>query len=284
MSKNPPPARQRRRDLSFRTLRRWWIATSLSIFCIAAWAHDSWLRVAPAQPGSGLLALELGVGARYPRSEGPTPSQRLAQAGCLTAGAEVPLMPRGEQDPWLVLRARTGNDEAAACWVELRPQDITLTPALVQTYFDDIRAPPAVRTAWAERQRAGVAWHEVYRKFIRIEVLADHAARAMDLAALRRPRGFALELVPVGGEVLRAGAPSEFLALADGRPVAGLAVEFVSRRSPVGLWRETGADGRIRLALPYGGEWLLRSTVLDVPATATGAWQSRFATLTLTLQ
>jgi len=33
--------------------------------------------------------------------------------------------------------------------------------------------------------------------------------------------------------------------------------------------------------LPYAGEWLLRATVLDVPATPQDMWRSKFATLTV---
>ncbi|MGZ5179120.1 MAG: DUF4198 domain-containing protein [Ramlibacter sp.] len=258
------------------------LAASLAACSAASWAHDSWLRAADAQPGSGLVALDLGNSARYPRSDGPTPAPRIAQSGCVDEqGTRTALLPRGEQSVWLELRARLGAARAAGCWVELKPKDIALTPELVQAYLDDIRAPQAVRAAWAEQQRGGLPWREVYRKFIRIELPALRGADAVDLAALRRPRGFPLELVPVGSQPLRAGAPGEFLALADGRPVAGLPVEFVSRRSPVGVWRQSDADGRIRIALPFGGEWFLRSTVLDVPATPQDAWHSRFANLTV---
>ena len=49
----------------------------------AAQAHDTWLQVAPQQPGAGLLALQLGSGGRYPKSEGVVPGARVARSGCI---------------------------------------------------------------------------------------------------------------------------------------------------------------------------------------------------------
>ena len=98
---------------------------------------------------------------------------------------------------------------------------------------------------------------------------------------MRKPRNYPLELVPVGNDPVRAGGESEYQALADGKPVPNLAVEFVSLRSPLGIWKQTDADGRMRVSLPYGGEWLLRATVLVVPTSPQEPWRSSFATLTV---
>jgi uncharacterized GH25 family protein len=265
---------------------RWWVACAAGA-CIAGGpatvlAHDTWFHVADQQPGSGLLVLHLGSGPRYPRSQESVPAARLADAGCVDeAGAERALAPRSQLPVALELRSRVGGARAAGCWLELRPMQLTLTPELVRVYVDDIHAPPAVRAAWAAQLKAGIAWNEVYRKFVRVELAMPTAPTPASMAALRRPRGYPLELVPVGAEPVRAGKPAEFQALADGKPVAGLPVEFVNLRSPLGIWKDTDARGRITLALPVGGEWLLRSTVLEPPPAAGEPWHSRFATLTV---
>lgn len=246
-------------------------------------AHDSWLRVLPEQPGNGLLALELGVGSRYPKSEGPTPAGSLAQAGCTdAAGQRFVLAPRGERASGLELRARVGGSTPLACWMELRPFDVELTPALVQVYFDEVRAPAAVRQAWARQLAGGGSFEETYRKVARIELPSPEPG--LDLSPLRKPLGFPLELLPSGGAPLRRGAVASFQALSSGRPVAGLAVEFVSRRNPLGIWRETDGEGRISIALPLDGEWLLRATALEPPDAQGQRWRSRFATLTVFVQ
>lgn len=248
----------------------------------AAFAHDTWLHVADQQPGSGLLALQMGSGARYPKSEGAVPASRVLGAGCADdTGASRPLAPRQELPVMLELRARVGAARSVACWLALPPVDLVLTPELVQVYLQDIHAPQPVRDAWAAQQKAGIAWKEVYRKYVRIEAPVPGAETVAVPATMRQPRNYPLELLPVGDSPVRAGAEAEFQALANGKPVADLPVEFVSLRNPAGIWRQTDARGRMRLALPFGGEWLLRSTVLHVPATPQEPWRSEFATLTV---
>jgi hypothetical protein len=248
-------------------------------------AHDTWLHAGTDQPGSGLLVLELGTGARYPRSEGVVPGSRIVDPGCVDeTNAARALTPRRELPRTLELRSRIGAARAAACWLELLPVDLTLTPELVRQYLDDVRAPQPVRDAWAAQQAAGVGWTEVYRKYVRIELPMPGMDPAASLTALRAARSYPLELVPVGGDALRINVPATFQALSKGQPVPGLAVEFVNVRSPFGIWRETDAQGRIQLALPLAGEWLLRSTAFDPPQGPGRAWQTRFATLTVTVR
>ena len=250
--------------------------------CGAAFAHDTWLHVADQQPGSGLLALEMGSGARYPKSEGAVPGSRLVSPGCVDeTGASHSLAPRQEHDVTLDLRARVGTARATSCWLELLPVDLVLTPELVQVYFHDVRVPQAVRDARTAQQKAGIGWKEVYRKYVRIETPVPGAEATTSWAALRKPRNYPLELVPVGDAPVRPNAEAEFEALSNGKPVAGLAVEFVSLRSPLGIWKETGADGRVKVTLPFAGEWLLRATVLDIPPAPQEPWRSKFATLTV---
>lgn len=266
---------------------RWALAGATLIaaaLCTSACAHDTWFHLAKRQPESGLLALELGSGARYPKNEGAIPGSHVIHAGCVDdKGVDSALLPRSE-DGILELRARVGDARSAACWLELTPIDFTLTPELVQVYFDDIRAPQSVRDYWAAQRKAGIGWHEIYRKFVRTEVPVPGGGPASSVAALRQVRGFPLELVPAGDAPVRARLATDYLALSGGKPVAGLPVEFVSNRSPLGIWTQSDAQGRIRLALPFPGEWLLRATALDPPASPREAWHSRFATLTVQVE
>jgi hypothetical protein len=85
------------------------------------------------------------------------------------------------------------------------------------------------------------------------------------LLASRRP-------VQRGDEVV-------FQVLRDGRPLPGLAVQLRSDLSPIGLWHQTDADGRVRARLPLPGHWVLRGTDLRPSATERDQWDSRFLTL-----
>lgn len=257
-------------------------ALVLALAALPAQAHDTWLHRAERQPGSGLLVLEMGTGGRYPKSEGAVPGNRVAGSECVDeTGRRSGLVPRAEHEAWLELRARMGDARVAACSLELLAVDLALTNELVDLYMVDVRAPQAVRDAAAAQRKAGVEWKEVYRKYIRIEVPVQPGATATSYADLRKPRGLPLELVPAGNEPLATGKPAEFVALSNGKPVPNLAVEFVPSRGPIGLWRQTDAQGRIGLTLPFGGEWLLRATTFEIPQNAQEPWRTRFGTLTV---
>ncbi len=255
------------------------LACAIALGGGAARAHDTWLRPVAAPPGADLLVLHLAGGARYPLADDSVPLARIARSGCTDAqGTRHGLTARTARDSVLELRARIDPAGAAACWLELQPARIVLTPAQVETYLHEVRAPDEVRAAWARQRQAGVPWTEAYRKSARAEAVP--AAVPGGLAGLRAPAGAPLELLPVGGQALQSRTPATFQALADGRPVPALAVEFVSARSPLGVWRQTDAQGRVELALPLPGEWLLRATAFALPG-ADGVWHTRFATLTV---
>ena len=245
--------------------------------CALAQAHDSWL--APAGPVSGSrVELRLSTGERYPlASSAPAPAS-LAQAACVgESGAIQRLRPGSMQATALALKAGRRGTGPAACWIELKTHEITLTPQLVEVYLREIQPPSAVLQAWAAQQEGGLAWHERYRKFARIE-LSRAGDAPEQLRAIRRPQGLDLEIVVLGDAPLRTGQPARFQVLSRGEPVAGLAVELVSERSSLGVWARSDDVGQVAHTLPFGGWWLLRATLLE-PGPRPGEWQSRFVTL-----
>jgi hypothetical protein len=262
---------------------RWVLAAGLSCACALAQAHDTWFSVASPATAGGPVALHLGTGTRYPLASSAPAATDLAQAACAGAsGAARPLRP-GQQDATaLALRASRSGAAPLACWMELKAHEITLDPPLVDVYLREIQPPAEVRQAWAAQHEAGRPWQERYRKFARIE-LAGPDATPEQLRAIRRPRGLDLEIVVLGDAPLRSGQPARFQVLARGVPVAGLAVELVSERSPLGVWGRSDGNGEVAHTLPFGGAWLLRATLLE-PDVAPGAWRSRFVTLAFEAQ
>ena len=262
-------------------LRHLLLAAACAAVLPAAQAHDTWLTAPPVAAGSGLLRIEVGVGNRYPLREGGPAASSVQRSACREAGnpRDLALLPRQERPEFLELRARLDDTQGAACWVELKPHSVELTPELVTEYFGEIRAPAAQRELWSRQRARGVTWRESYRKFMRIELAPRPGATGADLATLRQPQGLGLEIVPVGAAPVRVGQPTEFQVLLDGQPLPGLAVQLVSERSPLGIWRESDAQGRLRETLPFGGQWLLRATRLEPPANDTDPWRSRFVTL-----
>ena len=264
--------------------RRWgtgaWLAAALLAHGTAA-AHDSWLTPAAAQRAAGLLQLELVSGPRFPQRESGPAAGSVVRPGCRSGAdrADQPLQPRQEHATHLELRSRVDTARGAACWLELRPHEVEMTPELVKAYFSEIRPPAALAELWSRQQARGVPWRESYRKSIRLELPAAGEHRPQELQALRQPQGLALEIVPIGSEPIRPGQPTDYQLLLDGKPLPEQWVEFVSERSPLGVWRQSDARGQVRQALPFGGRWLLRATRLEAPAQDGEPWRSRFGTL-----
>lgn len=260
------------------------LVATACVLCLGqgtAQAHDSWLS-----PGRDGQLLELATGNRYPVQEFGPVSGSVAQAGC-SDGTSRGFALRAVQEHARRLDLAQDVDNGAtppspmACWAELRAANIELAPRLVQVYLAEIRAPSTTRAAWAELRQRGLPWRESYRKFARIELAADSRVTADRLGAARRPIGMALEIVVLGREPVAVGEPISFQVLRDGRPLAGFPVELVSERNPLGVWRETDAQGVLRHRLPFSGRWLLRGTDLRPSATSPDRWESRFVTLAL---
>jgi hypothetical protein len=258
-----------------------WLAVACAALCFTAGAvraHDSWLS--PADGG----ALALATGNRYPVPEVAPAAASIARSACSDGEDHaLPLRPVRERALWLELKAGATDSALAplSCWAELQAVEIELPPRLVEVYLAEIRPPAAVRTAWAQLQARGLPWRERYRKFARIESVSAADVPPGLRTAARRPTGMEMEIVVLGEAPIAVGQPLELQVLRDGRPLPGFAVELVSERSTLGVWRETDAQGVLGHRLPFGGRWLLRGTDLRPSSERPGAWDSRFVTLAI---
>ena len=249
-----------------------------------AQAHDTWFQPA-LQARAGHWQLALGTGDRFPRQDYPLTADSLRQQGCrLGDGPVLAMQPFRMDATSLHLRARVpggarrGQSDTLTCWAELQPLDITIEPAKVQRYLDEIAAPPAVRAAWQGQQARGVRWLERYRKSARIE-LRDPRLGGGEVPPAQ-PVPVAMDIVFDGGlPPLHAGDEVRFRVLRNGQPLPGQAIEARSALSPLGLWVRTDAEGRAGVRLPLPGAWLLRGTHLQPAADRPDAWESDFVTL-----
>ncbi|MEO5671622.1 MAG: DUF4198 domain-containing protein [Ramlibacter sp.] len=263
-----------------------WHGAACVALCLAAGqalSHDSWLSPSRDDSPAGQLVLELATGNRFPVQEFSQTAASVALSGCVDAqGRPRDLRPQREHPQWLDLRVEgpRGNSPLA-CWVELGAAEIEIEPPKVEVYLNEIRAPAANRAAWAALRERRLPWRESYRKYARIERPAGEPVRPGALAAARLPAGLALEIVVLGDRPIAVGEPVAFQVLRDGRPLAGFAVELLSERSPLGVWRQTDSEGILRHSLPFNGRWLLRGTDLRLSTQRPDTWESRFVTLAL---
>lgn len=256
------------------------LATALSLLAGSAAAHDSWLVPLP-RTDRGEAVLALGTGNQFPVMETPISLALLARTGCQGEGPQRPAPMRWVADRPTALVLRTARPqpvgEALSCWAQLRPIDIEIDDATVEIYLQEVNASAAVRERWQGLRARGVRWKESYTKHARIEIAAAEVASSTAVPA--PVPGLGLDLRIETPLPLRVGDMLRAQLLRDGQPLAGQALELRSDLSPVGIWRQTDAEGRIRIALPLAANWLLRGVELRPSATQPDGWDSRFVTL-----
>jgi hypothetical protein len=248
-----------------------------------AWAHDSWfVPLPPTERGERVLAL--GTGDRFPVLETPLSIEHVATSGCHGAGQARPVALRWLADRPSALLMRTTRPlpggAALSCWAQLLPQDIEIDDTTVEVYLNEVNAGEAVRARWQELRARGVRWRERYTKHARIEIGTETAPAGSPAAAAPGDApALGLDVRLESPLPLRAGDTLRVQVLRDGQPLAGQPVELRSDLSPIGLWRQTDADGRVSIPVPLAARWLLRGVDLRPSATRADAWESRFVTL-----
>jgi hypothetical protein len=245
-------------------------------------AHDTWFAPLPAAD-RGATRLALGTGNSFPQQQIAVMPAHVQGSGCQDADARVsPLRPVADEAAALVMQ--TARPAAAAgalsCWAQLQPYDIEIDDATVAVYLKEINALPSVRQRWAELRARGVRWDERYVKHARIELPGEAGPAASVSAGTAAIDGLGLDVrLEAGPRPLRAGDTLRAQVLRDGRPLAGLPVELRGDASPLGLWHQTDAEGRVAVSLPLPGRWVLRGVDLRAASHKADAWESRFVTL-----
>ena len=244
-----------------------------------AGAHDTWLlpasmRIAAGQP----VLLRLTSGMAFPADDFAIAPARIARATVRLAGVEAALANPVHRSQSLGYRWRPTTAGVATFGVELAPKTLTLAPALVGEYLDEIDATPALRAAWAAMPAAR-QWRERYVK---------HAATFVRVGAAcgdtswRVPAGLGLEIVPLADPTARrAGDSLPVRVLWHGAPHAGLAIAARPEGGTIAAFAVSDRDGRAMIALPRAGRWLLAGTDLRRSAAPGLEWESDFATVTL---
>jgi hypothetical protein len=260
--------------------RRLAAALVAAAFAAPAGAHDTWFAALGAPSAAGRL-LALGTGNRFPKQEFSIGHEQLAQRGCAGAGGakEAPATLSALQSTAsaLLLRAAPAAGTPPgpmSCWAQLAAFEVDIEPAIVPLYLDEIHAEPAVRARWAAQQARGVRWHERYVKHARVELAAAGEAPADAPSTL----AWDLRIGAAEGAV-RGGTTRTFTLTHDGKAVAAQWLELVDAQGASAGWSRTDEAGRVRIALPAAGRWLLRGVALwplDQPA---DGWESAFFTL-----
>lgn len=242
-------------------------STPLLLFalaCLPAQAHDTWFKHQPAVDGA--LSLALGTGNKFPVFDSGIDARYLVESGCRAGQLATALRPAGNEPASLQLR---GLAQAATCWAQLAPFEVTLAADKIPLYLREVGASPELRATWAAMAARGLPWRERYTKHARIELGAPSA----------QPAPLGMDLLIEHDGAVQPGELITVRVLREREPLAGQAVELRGDVLPLGIWRRSDAQGRLQVKVPTAGRWLLRAIDLRVSPTSPDMWDSRFATL-----
>ncbi|HEV8609138.1 MAG TPA: DUF4198 domain-containing protein [Thermoanaerobaculia bacterium] len=243
-------------------------------------AHDTWIlpnrpRVVPGQP----VTFDLTSGMAFPANEVGVKPDRLARASARLREMVSDLGREVSGKKSLRLKTRFPRPGIAAVWVESKPRALELKPAEVKEYLEEIGAWDSVGRKWESEGKG--KWRESYTKHAKTYV---RVGRPESDDSWSQPVGMDLELVPESDPTqLAAGQEIAIRLLENGQPAADLAVGLVAANAKSGSLSKTDSEGRVRLRFDHGGWWLVRATVLKPSEKPDLDWESRFATLTLSV-
>lgn len=251
-----------------------------------ALAHDTWLLPSRATvPPGQEVTFDLTSGAAFPAAETPIAPARVRLARLRMGGVESALPTPRTGARALRFRTPLHRSGIATVWVSLAPKTLTLAPAEVAHYLDEIGAPDSLRRAWEAAPPGARRWRERYAKHAKTVVRVASPQRPIPAGSdsgWHRPTGQPLEFLPERDPTaLRAGDTLHLRLLRAGAAVPLHPVGVAAEGDRAGTLRRTDAAGRLAVPLPRAGRWLLRTTLLRRGDGKAVDWESEFATLTI---
>jgi uncharacterized GH25 family protein len=245
-------------------------------------AHDFWLAAAPwvvAEPRR--LVVTANVGEHFPRADSPTTADRIDVWRVIGADGELTMPREFHMEGQSVAAAVTLPAPGSYLGVmTIKAREIEMTGQEFTDYLREEGLDQIISTRKASGQDSAPAL-ERYARYAKLVVRNGGG----DGAHLTRPIGLKAEMVPTRDpSSLRPGDSLTVRLLVDGRPVEGaLITARPAARSPGGrIDVRTDAEGRVTLALPESGPWLLRTVHMAKPQEAGSPpadWESYWVTL-----
>lgn len=240
-------------------------------------AHDFWIEPSSFHPAPGeRVAVRLRVGEHFRGDPVPRDPQRIERFAAVGATGETEVTGLAGRDP-----AGWGSFEAPGVyWVvydsshaKLESEGPKFERYLVEEGLERIS------TLRAERGQTAASAREIYSRCAKSLITVGDAGGA----GHDRVLGLALELVPEKNPLaLKRGEELPVRLLYEGKPLAGALVVAVPHDLPEAkVSARTDAEGRVRLRLDRGGDWLVKAVHMIPAPRETGAdWESLWASLT----
>ena len=258
-----------------------------------ATAHDFWIEPSSFWPRPGqTVAVRLRVGEQF-RGDAVArpPAASMHRFVLVDAGTKAGTDAGRNADTraGLTIPGRTGADPAGMFRLSApgayiigfhgKPNAIELPPDKFNAYLRE-EGLESVLEARARRDQLTQPGREIYARCAKSLLLAGTATA--DGAPADRALGFPLELIAERQPALLGdGELLPVRLLLDGQPLAGALVVALFRDDlSHQLALRSGADGRVLLALPRKGQWLVKAVHMrPAPADSGADWESLWASL-----
>jgi len=247
-------------------------------------AHDFWIVPSSFRPAVGSpLALRLKVGENLRGDPVPRDAAQVDRFVLLGAGSELPIAGPPGSDPAGFVRV----PEAGLYTVVYRSHRTRLD--LPPEKFAEALRKEGLERILDLRQSQGESSQpstEVFSRCAKALLRVGEPGSTGASPGFDRPVGMTLELIPEKDPyTLGPGAELPVRLLYAGKPLAGALVVALGLHATDGrIAARTGKDGRVRLALPEGGFWLIKAVHMVPAPRETGVdWESLWASLTFDL-
>jgi uncharacterized GH25 family protein len=256
--------------------RRVSVSIALLLSTASALAHDFWIEPTHFAPELGqVVGLRLRVGVSLVGDPvGVTPEyfkQFVVEAG----QQRRPVNVRDSADPAGQVRITAPGLQVVG--YHGQPSRIELGADKFNAYLKD-EGLEAVLKQRARRKQSQASARELYARCAKSLLQSGPA----DAAQHDQRLGFALELIAERNPyAMRVGQALPLQLIYEGRPLRGALVVALNSLNPgQKLSARTDRDGRVRLALPPGGMWLVKAVhMVPAPAGSDADWSSLWASL-----
>ncbi len=244
-------------------------------------AHETWILPASMRiPVNRPVALNLTSGMAFPAEETTIDPKRVVKASARLGGTIEEIQRRIVRPKSLRFVWTPRLDGIGTIAIELAPKTLTLDPKLINEYYDEIHASPAIRAQW-DSIPAPKQWRESYVKhatsFVRVGSPVNDTSWAL-------PLGLGLEIIPMSDPTnLVAGQTLRVRVLRRGIPLGGFQIGARREGAPesADVFVATDGTGHATIALPREGRWLLFGTDLRRARETGLEWRSDFVTATI---
>jgi Domain of unknown function (DUF4198) len=247
-------------------------------------AHDMWIEPVSFTPPVGqIVGLKLRVGQELLGDAIPHTAALVKEFVIDDGTGKKPVVARPGSDPAGMFR--TGAPGLTIAGYASHPSSVEMAAEKFNAYLKE-EGLDSILAVRAKNNQMGLGAKELFARCAKALISAGEGLPVTNDHAL----GFTLELVAERNPyAMQAGQQLPLRLTYEGRPLAGALVVAMNRRNPAQkILARTNAQGRVALALPASGMWMVKAVHMVAAAAKEAGgvpadWLSYWASLTFEL-